>query len=69
MADLGLKGGKSLTDFQSFVKAFIGEGEFLVETGYALFQSTMDLLKRIAKIDQNREVREAAIELLEEIEK
>ena len=28
MADLGLKGGKSLTDFQSFVKAFIGKVSF-----------------------------------------
>ena len=67
MADLDLKGDKSLTDFQSFVKAFIGEGEFLVEAGYALFQPTIDLLKRIAQRDQSREVREAAIELLEEM--
>ena len=32
-------------------------------------KQTIDLLKRIAQIDQNREVRQAAIELLEEIEK
>jgi hypothetical protein len=30
-------------------------------------KQTIDLLKRIAQIDQNREVREAAIELLEEM--
>lgn len=32
-------------------------------------KQTIDLLKRISQIDQNREVRQAAIELLEEIEK
>ena len=30
-------------------------------------KQTIDLLKRIAQIDQNREVRQAAIELLEEM--
>ena len=32
-------------------------------------KQTIDLLKRIAKSDKNKEVREAALELLEEIEK